>query len=461
MKKKILAVTACPTGIAHTYMSAEALLEAAKKKDIDFKVETRGASGIENQLTKEEIDQAEAIIIAADVDVDEERFHHKSVTRAELSEAIKKPEQVIDRALEEAQKFEPRKRNKNTDSQKETNKAKGLYKHLLNGVSYMLPLVVVGGILIAISFAFGIKAFEQKGTLPAALMDIGGNSAFALMIPILAGFIAFSIADKAGLTPGLIGGMLASKIGAGFLGGILAGFLAGYVAKALKDYIRLPKSFQGIHTIVIIPVVSSLIVGLLMIFVIGTPIKLIMDGLAVWLKTLGTTNAILLGLILGAMMASDMGGPINKAAYTFGVGLLGSGVYEPMAAIMAAGMTPPLGIWLATQLARKKFSTEEREAGKAAGILGISFITEGAIPFAAADPIRVIPSLVAGSAITGSLSMMFDVALRAPHGGIFVLAIPNVVTQIGGYVIAIAAGTIVTAVLLALLKRNQETEISK
>jgi fructose PTS system EIIBC or EIIC component len=281
------------------------------------------------------------------------------------------------------------------------------------------------------------------------------------MVPILAGFIAFSIADKAGLTPGLIGGMLASKIGAGFLGGILAGFLAGYVVKALKDYIRLPKSFQGIHTIVIIPVVSSLIVGLLMIFVIGTPIKLIMDGLAAWLKTLGTTNAIVLGLVLGAMMASDMGGPINKAAYTFGVGLLGSGVYEPMAAIMAAGMTPPLGIWLATLLARKKFSTDERETGKAAGVLGISFITEGAIPFAAADPIRVIPSLIAGSAITGALSMAFDVTLRAPHGGIFVLAIPNVVSNIGGYVIAITVGTIVTAILLALLKRNKEMEISK
>jgi fructose PTS system EIIBC or EIIC component len=461
MQKKILAVTACPTGIAHTYMSAEALSEAAKKKGIDFKVETRGASGIENQLTKEEIDEAEAIIIAADVDVEEERFQHKSVTRAKLSEAIKKPEQVIDRALEEAQKFEPRKIDKNEVSSKEMNQAKGLYKHLLNGVSYMLPLVVVGGILIAISFAFGIKAFEQKGTLAAALMDIGGNSAFALMVPILAGFIAFSIADKAGLTPGLIGGMLASKIGAGFLGGILAGFLAGYVVKALKDYIRLPKSFQGIHTIVIIPVVSSLIVGLLMIFVIGTPIKLIMDGLAAWLKTLGTTNAIVLGLVLGAMMASDMGGPINKAAYTFGVGLLGSGVYEPMAAIMAAGMTPPLGIWLATLLARKKFSTDERETGKAAGVLGISFITEGAIPFAAADPIRVIPSLIAGSAITGALSMAFDVTLRAPHGGIFVLAIPNVVSNIGGYVIAITVGTIVTAILLALLKRNKEMEISK
>jgi PTS system fructose-specific IIC component len=281
------------------------------------------------------------------------------------------------------------------------------------------------------------------------------------MVPILAGFIAFSIAEKAGLAPGLVGGMLASKLGAGFIGGIIAGFLAGYVAKALKDYVRLPKNLQGIQTILIIPVISTLIVGLLMIYVIGTPMKAIMDGLTAWLKSLGTTNAIILGLLLGAMMAVDMGGPINKAAYTFGVGLLGSGVYTPMAAIMAAGMTPPLGIWLATLIARSKFTPEEREAGKAAGILGLSFITEGAIPFAAADPLRVIPSIIAGSAVTGALSMALGCSLKAPHGGIFVLAIPNAVTNLLGYVIAIAAGTIITALLVAVLKRNREEAEAK
>lgn len=454
--KKILAVTGCPTGIAHTYMAAEALQQSAKKKNLEIKVETRGASGVEDRLTEAEIDDADAIIIAAAVDVDEERFRHKPVTKVELSEAIKKADEVIDRALEHASHFQPEAEaeKKPEPAAHQESRGKGVYKHLMNGVSYMLPLVVAGGILIALSFTFGIKAFEQEGTLAAALMEIGGGSAFALMVPILAGFIAFSIAEKAGLAPGLVGGMLASKVGAGFLGGIIAGFLAGYVAKWLKDTIRLPRNFQGLTTILIIPVVSTLIVGLLMIYVIGTPMKAVMDGLTAWLKTLGTANAVLLGLILGAMMAVDMGGPINKAAYTFGVGLLGSEIYAPMAAIMAAGMTPPLGIWLATLIARKKFTDEERSGGKAAGVLGLSFITEGAIPFAAADPFRVIPSLIAGSAVAGALSMALGSTLKAPHGGIFVLAIPNAVENLVGYIIAIAAGTVITALLLALLKKN-------
>lgn len=331
----------------------------------------------------------------------------------------------------------------------------GPYKHLMTGVSYMLPLVVAGGLLIAVSFIFGIEAFKQQGTLAAALMDIGGGSAFALMVPIFAGFISFSIAEKPGLAPGLIGGMLASKIGAGFLGGIIAGFLAGYVVQWMKDTINLPKNFAGLKPMLIIPFFGSAIVGLLMVYVIGSPVKAIMDGLSGWLANLGTGNAVLLGLLLGAMMAFDMGGPVNKAAYTFAVGLLGSGIYGPIAAVMAAGMTPPLGLWLATFLAPKKFTAEEKEAGKAAGVLGISFITEGAIPFAASDPFRVIPSIMVGSAVAGALSMAFGVTLRAPHGGIFVLLIPNAVVNLGMYVVAIAVGTVVTALLISVVKKNK------
>ena len=453
--KKILAVTACPTGIAHTYMAAEALLQAAKEKDVEIKVETRGAVGIENELTAEDIAAAHAIIIAAATDVEEFRFAGKPVVKVAIGEAIKDPKSVIDEAL--ARKpSNPNSVDQEVQS-KETKKSQmtGPYKHLMTGVSYMLPLVVAGGLLIAVSFIFGIEAFKQQGTLAAALMDIGGGAAFALMVPILAGFIAFSIAEKPGLAPGLIGGMLATKVGAGFLGGIIAGFLAGYVAKWMKENINLPKNFAGLVPILIIPFFGSAVVGLLMIYVIGSPMKAVMDGLSGWLTNLGTGNASMLGLLLGAMMAFDMGGPVNKAAYTFAVGLLGSGLYGPIAAVMAAGMTPPLGLWLATVLAPKKFSVEEREAGKAAGVLGISFITEGAIPFAAADPLRIIPSIMAGSAVAGALSMALGATLRAPHGGIFVLLIPNAVGNLTMYVLSILAGTVVTAVLISIVKKNK------
>lgn len=458
--KKLLAVTSCPTGIAHTYMAAEALLKAAQEKGIQIKVEKRGALGVEDELSAQEIREAHAIIIAADTDVLEQRFAGKPVVKAGVAAGIKNPAGLIEEALAK----QPEAASKNAAAQdyasqveqaKQERSAKrsGPYKHLMTGVSHMLPLVVAGGIIIALSFIFGIKAFEEKGTLAAALMDIGGESAFAMMIPILAGFISFSIADRVGLAPGLVGGMLANKLGAGFLGGIVAGFLAGYIAKWLKDYIKLPKSMEGIKPILIIPVLSTLAVGLLMIYVVGTPIKGLMDALTVWLKGMSSTNAVLLGLLLGAMMAFDMGGPLNKTAYTFAVGLLSSNVYEPMAAVMAAGMTPPLGLWLATVIAKNKFTNEEKEAGKVASIMGISFITEGAIPFAAADPFRVIPSIMLGSAVTGALSMLFGATLQAPHGGIFVLPIPNAVGNLLMYTLAIAIGTVVTALAVSFLKK--------
>ncbi|NOU69897.1 PTS fructose transporter subunit IIBC [Paenibacillus sp. LMG 31458] len=452
--KKILAVTACPTGVAHTYMAAESLAKAAREKGITIKVETRGAVGVENKFTEQEIAEAHAIIVAADTDVLESRFAGKPVVKVPVAQAIKNPAGLLDEALnkEAASADDYLKQVEQSKSQRSASRT-GAYKHLMTGVSNMLPLVVAGGLLIALSFIFGIEAFKEQGTFAAALMDIGGGAAFALMVPILAGFIAFSIAEKPGLAPGLVGGMLASKMGAGFLGGIIAGFLAGYVAKLLKDYIKMPKNFEGLKPILIIPLLATGITGLLMIYVIGEPVKAIMDGLTVWLKSLGSTNAVLLGLLLGAMMAFDMGGPVNKAAYTFAVGLLASSVYGPMAAVMAAGMTPPLGLWLATILAPKKFTKEERDAGKAASVLGISFITEGAIPFAAGDPFRVIPSIMVGSALTGALSMLFGATLRAPHGGIFVLPIPNAVGQLAMYALAIVAGTVVTAIMLNILKK--------
>ncbi|GAF25775.1 PTS fructose transporter subunit IIC [Neomoorella thermoacetica] len=459
--KKIVAVTSCPTGIAHTYMAAEALQKAAKEQGVAIKVETRGSIGVENELTPADIEEAVAVIIAADAKVDEEKFQGKPIVRSSTGEAIKNAKTLIDKTLSLEGKASSRQitdfiREVEERKSERRSQATGFYKHLMTGVSYMIPFVVAGGIIIALSFIFGIEAFKQEGTLAANLMRIGGGSAFALMVPILAGYIAFSIADRPGLAPGIIGGMLATQMGAGFLGGIVAGFLAGYVAKFLRDNIKLPAGLEGLKPVLIIPLISTLIVGLLLIYVIGTPVKVIMDGLEHWLTSMSRGNAVILGFILGAMMAFDMGGPVNKAAYTFAVGLLGSNIYEPQAAVMAAGMTPPLGLALATLLFPKKFTSEEREAGKAAAVLGISFITEGAIPFAASDPFRVIPSIVAGSAVAGALSMAFNATLRAPHGGIFVLAIPNAVGHLGLYSLSIAIGTLVTALMVSLLKPNKE-----
>lgn len=456
--KKLVAVTSCPTGIAHTYMAAEALEKAAKEKGVPIKVETRGSIGVENELTAQDIRESHAVILAADTQIPEERFAGKPVIKVSVGEAIKNAGSLIDQALQQKDSATVTDfiQLVQQEKSKRSAEAVGFYKHLMTGVSYMIPLVVAGGLIIALSFIFGIEAFKQKGTLAANLMNIGGGAAFALMVPVLAGFIAYSIADRPGLVPGLVGGMLASQIGAGFLGGIVAGFLAGYVARALRDYIKLPAGMEGLKPVLIIPLFSTLIVGLLLIYVIGVPIKGIMDGLKVWLTGMSKGNAVILGLILGAMMAFDMGGPVNKAAYTFAVGLLGSNIFEPQAAVMAAGMTPPLGLALATLLAPGKFTRDEKEAGKAAAVLGISFITEGAIPFAAADPFRVIPSIMIGSAVAGALSMAFGATLRAPHGGIFVLAIPNAVGHLGLYVLAIAIGTVVTALLVSILKPSKQ-----
>ena len=451
-QKRIVAITACPTGVAHTFMAAEAIESEAKKRGWWVKVETRGSVGAGNAITPEEVAAADLVIVAADIEVDLEKFAGKPMYRTSTGLALKKTAQELDKAQAEAEIFLPQKSGTPAAAGKKKESA-GPYRHLLTGVSYMLPMVVAGGLCIALSFVFGIKAFEVKGTLAAALMQIGGGSAFAIMVPVLAGFIAFSIADRPGLTPGLIGGMLAVSTGAGFLGGIIAGFLAGYVAKFISTKLRLPQSMEALKPILIIPLVASLIVGLIMIFIVGTPVAKIMEGLTHWLQSLGTANAVLLGAILGAMMCTDMGGPVNKAAYAFGVALLSSSVYAPMAAIMAAGMVPPLAMGLATLLARRKFDKSQQEGGKAALVLGLCFISEGAIPFAARDPMRVLPCCIAGGALTGALSMAFGAKLMAPHGGLFVLLIPGAITPVLLYLVAIIAGTLLAGVSYALLKR--------
>ena len=453
--KHLVGVTSCPTGIAHTFMAAEALRKAAAALGHEIKVETQGSVGAKNVLTPEEIEQADAVVIAADAYVDTLRFAGKRLYETSTKEALHHGVSAIEAALAlpEPKKTDYIGKVKQLKKAQSTTRT-GPYKHLMTGVSYMLPVVVAGGLLIALAFAFGgIYAGDAKGTFGWALMQIGGATAFALFVPVLAGFIAYSIADRPGITPGLIGGMLATTVGAGFLGGIVAGFIAGYLTQFLNNIIKLPENLQGLKPVLILPLISTLVVGLLMIFVIGSPVKVAMNGLEAWLAGLQQGSALLLGLILGAMMAFDMGGPVNKAAYTFSVGLLASKIYAPMAAVMAAGMVPPLGLALAATLFKNRFTADEREASKAAFVLGISFITEGAIPYAVRDPFRVIPSIMAGAAVTGAMSMVFGVNLLVPHGGIFVLLIPNAVTHLLFYVLAIAVGTVVTAGMLFIVKK--------
>lgn len=458
-QKRIVAVTACPTGVAHTFMAAEAIEAEASKRGWWVKVETRGSVGAGNPITPEEVAAADLVIVAADIDVDLAKFAGKPMYRTSTSLALKKTAQELDKAQAEAKVWQPS-GNQAAVSQSDSKEKAGAYRHLLTGVSYMLPMVVAGGLSIALSFAFGITAFKEQGTLAAALMQIGGGSAFALMVPVLAGFIAFSIADRPGLTPGLIGGMIATSINAGFLGGIIAGFIAGYAAKLLSSKVKLPQSMEALKPILIIPLVASLITGLLMIYVVGKPVAGIMSGLTSWLANMGTANAVLLGAILGGMMCTDMGGPVNKVAYAFGVGLLSSQTYAPMAAIMAAGMVPPLAMGLATLVARRKFNKGQQEGGKAALVLGLCFISEGAIPFAARDPMRVLPCCIVGGAVTGAISMAMGAKLMAPHGGLFVLLIPGAITPVLGYLLAIVIGTLIAGLGYAILKRPEE-ELAK
>ncbi|TDR76611.1 PTS fructose transporter subunit IIC [Paludibacterium purpuratum] len=456
----IVGITSCPTGIAHTFMAAEGLTQGAQQLGHEIKVETQGSVGSQNTLSAEEIARADLVIIAADTNVDLSRFVGKRLYSTSTKAAIGDGAGLVNTAQAEAKVHgtaAPDLLDQTKAAKAElTAQRSGVYKHLMTGVSFMLPFVVTGGILIALAFALGgIYVFKDsnQGSFAWALFQIGAKSAFALMVPILSGYIAYSIADRPGITPGMVGGMLAASTGAGFLGGIVAGFFAGYSTDWLNRHIKLHRHLEGLKPVLILPVLGSLLVGLLMIFVIGTPCAQLLAAVTAWLKGMQGSSAILLGALIGSMMAFDMGGPINKSAYTFATGLLASQVYTPMAAAMAAGMTPPLGIALATMLFADRFTKDEHEAGKAAAVLGISFITEGAIPFAARDPLHVIPSLMVGSAITGALSMGMNAELHVPHGGIFVLLIPDAVTHLGFYVLSLVVGTVVTAVMLRILKK--------
>ncbi|CDQ19282.1 PTS fructose transporter subunit IIABC [Halobacillus karajensis] len=457
---KVLAVTACPTGIAHTFMAADKLKATAKEMGVNIKVQTNGSGGVKNRLTDEDITEADAIIVAADTKVDMEPFNGKPVIEVPVAKAIHEPEELINKAVnKDAPVYQGGGSKKEASEEKD--QRTGFYKHLMNGVSNMLPFVVGGGILIAISFFFGIESDNQFAQM---LGTIGGDAAFFLLVPVLAGFIAMSIADRPGFAPGMIGGFIAitqtvegADNGSGFLGGLIAGFLAGYLTLLIKKWLEgLPAILDGMKTVLFYPVLAIFGTGMIMLL-INPALTSVYTWLFDLLESMSGSNLALLGLIVGGMMAVDMGGPVNKAAYTFGIAALDAGNYTFIAAAMAGGMVPPLAMGLATTFFKNKFTKQEREAGKAAYPLGAFFITEGVIPFAAADPARVIPSMVAGSALTGMLTMLFGIGLRAPHGGVIVTPlVEGGFMQIVLYLVAIIAGSILSAIIVGFLKKDIE-----
>lgn len=457
--KKIVAITSCSTGIAHTYMAAEALEVAAKEIGYEIKVETQGSIGAENVLSREDIEQADAVVIAASTTVDKSRFKGKRLLEVDVNEAIQNGQNLIERSFGSPIYQKSNDTGEEVNSEKQGKEGKSsfqeVYSHLMTGVSYMIPFVVAGGLLIALSFAFG--GINAEGEIASSLKELG-DIAMALMWPALGGYVAFSIASRPGLVPGMVAGMLASSMDAGFLGSMVGGFLAGYTIVVLRKWVRLPKNFSGLLPILILPLLSVLISGLIFIYIIGGPLIALNDGLTGWLNGLTGINSILLGLILGGMMAIDLAGPIGKAAYFFGVASLTNlsqgEVSTVMAAVMVAGMVPPLAMALSsTFIGKDRYTLEQREAGKSAWVLGFSFISEGAIPFAVADPIRVLPSVTIGAAITGALSMLFGTGIAVPHGGFFVFFIPGAVEGVLLYIIALAIGVAVSGILVTFLKK--------
>ena len=455
---QILAVTACPTGIAHTFMAAESLEQHAKKRGISIKVETNGSGGAKNILTDAEIAAADGIIVAADKNVAMARFNGKKVVITKVADGINKADELIDRALKgDAPVYHA----SGSDTEESAADVQGeslgrqIYKHLMNGVSHMLPFVVGGGILIALAFLFDDYSIDPKNfgsntPLAKFFKDIGGAS-FGFMLPVLAGFISMSIADRPGLAVGFVGGALAGTTGSGFLGALIAGFLGGYIVNFLKKASKcLPESLEGIKPMLIYPFFGILIMGFISLFIIAPPVSAINGWMVDTLKNMDPSARIFMGMIVAGMTAVDMGGPINKAAYVTGTGLLASGEFHVMAAVMAGGMVPPLAIALCTTFFKNRFTESERKAGITNYVMGLSFITEGAIPFAAADPLRVIPSCVVGSAVTGALTMAFDCTLRAPHGGIFV--VPTIGNPLM-YLVSILVGAVVGCVVLSILKK--------
>ncbi|MGG7215092.1 PTS fructose transporter subunit IIABC [Clostridium nigeriense] len=457
---KVLAVTACPTGIAHTYMAAESLEEKGKEMGISIKVETDGSGGAKNILTSKEIEEAECIIVAADKKVDMARFDGKKVIQTKVSNGIHKAEELINRAVSgDAPIYHHNGSKTSEEDNSEENEGIGrqIYKHLMNGVSHMLPFVIGGGILIALAFLFDDYSIDPSNfgmnTPFAAFLKTVGDTSFNFMLPILAGYIAMSIADRPALAVGFVGGMLANKGGSGFIGALLAGFIAGYLMLFLKKVLsKLPNGLEGLKPVLLYPFLGILLIGAVIIFAINPPVAALNNGITNTLNNMGESSKVLLGAVLGGMMAFDMGGPLNKAAYVFGTASLANGQFEFMAAVMIGGMVPPLAIALCSTFFKKKFTQKERQSALTNYIMGLSFITEGAIPFAASDPLRVIPSCVIGSATAGALSMFFRCSLRAPHGGIFVLP---VISNPLGYFIALVVGSVVGMIVLALLKKNK------
>ncbi|EXJ22563.1 PTS system, fructose-specific IIA component [Alkalibacterium sp. AK22] len=450
-KKFVVAVTACPTGIAHTYMAEDSLKKKAAQMGVDIRVETNGTDGAKNVLTKDEIRRADGVIVAADKKVDMNRFDGKPVLQRPVADGIKKAEELINLAASGSAsifKADGHAADSTEDSEPKS-LWQSVYKDLMNGVSHMLPFVVGGGILLALSFLFEAQLGEES-VLFTSLNTIGG-SAFQFLIPILAGYIAYSIADRPGLLPGMAGGFLAVQSDAGFLGGLVAGFVAGYVMNLIKKLLKnMPKSLEGLKAILLYPFLGLLAVGLLMYFLVGPFFAVINNGMISFLENLGTGNAVILGAVLGGMMAVDMGGPVNKAAYAFSIGIFGdTGDGSLMAAVMVGGMIPPLAIAFSTFLFRNKFTKLEQQSGISNLAMGISFITEGAIPFAATDPLRVIGSSVLGSAIGGGLTQLWNVAIPAPHGGLFVVGIG---TNPWFFVAALLIGSLITAVIMGLWK---------
>ena len=456
---EVLAVTGCPTGIAHTYMAAESLERKAKEMGISLKVEKNGASGIKDALTAEEIEHAKCIIVASDRQVEMARFDGKPMIQTKVANGINKAEELLREAMSgTAPVYHASQSDK--DSAESAIDAKDsfgrqIYKHLMNGVSHMLPFVIGGGILIALAFLFDTfnptnpSGFGSGTPLSAFLMKIGGAS-FGFMLPVLAGYIAMSIADRPGLVAGFVGGLLASQGGSGFLGALIAGFAAGYLVLLVKKLVSgLPQALEGTKPVLFYPVLGVLFIGIAITFIINPPVSALNEWLMNSLQTMGTTSRILLGLVFGAMMSVDMGGPVNKAAYVIGTGALATGEYGIMAAVMAGGMVPPLAIALCTTFFPSRFTEAERKSGITNYIMGLSFITEGAIPFAAADPIRVLPSCIIGAGTAGALSMFFECTLRAPHGGIFV--VPTIGNPLL-YLASIAIGSVVACIILAIVK---------
>lgn len=456
----ILAVTACPTGIAHTYMARDALKKQAEKMNVKIKVETNGSGGIKNHITDEDIRHATGVIVAADVNVETDRFDGKNVVEVPVADGIKRPEELINIAQDTSRKPFVAKGNYKASNQSGSNEKQGfgktIYKHLMNGVSNMLPLVIAGGILMAIAYLFGPNSYDPNSSeynaFAEQLWNIGNQSAFALIIPILAGYIARSIADKPGFAAGLVGGMLAISGDAGFIGGILAGFLAGYLTQGIKKLSSgLPQSLEGLKPTLIFPVLSVTITGLVMVYVLNPPASWLNNLLLNGLEGLSGTNIMLLGLVIGAMMAIDMGGPFNKAAYVFATAALTEGNAAPITAAMIGGMVPPIAIATAMLIFRKKFTKEQKGSIAPNYVMGLSFITEGAIPFAAADPLRVIPSMMVGSGVAGAIALGLGSSIQAPHGGIFVI-VGTDFSHVIQSLIAIIIGSIVGAIIYGLLK---------